>query len=114
MVYLSIKEELGVDDVDALAAIFKILADPTRLRLIRLLNAQPEMACQCHGQKFLCVNALAGQLGVSQSAVSQHLRILRQADLVSAERRGSFVHYTLNDETFQKYQQALQQMWEVN
>ncbi len=45
---------------------------------------------------MLCVNALAGQLGITQSAVSQHLKILRQAGFVTSERRGYYIHYRLN------------------
>ena len=44
----------------------------------------------------LCVGALAARLNVTQSAVSQHLRILRDAGFVSPERRGYFIHYRLN------------------
>lgn len=47
---------------------------------------------------MLCVNALANQLGITQSAVSQHLKILRQAGFVTSERRGYFIHYRLNPE----------------
>ena len=54
-------------------------------------------------------DALAHKLGVSQSAVSQHLRVLRQAGLVRGERRGAFVHYTLDPDGLTKYQAALQE-----
>ena len=76
-----------MEDVTELAELFKILSDPTRLKLIRLLRE--------HGGA-LCVNALAQRLGVTQSAVSQHLRVLRGAGLVHGERQGPRVHYTLN------------------
>jgi DNA-binding transcriptional ArsR family regulator len=57
----------------------------------------------------LCVNALAHQLGVTQSAVSQHLRILRQAGLVSGDRRGSFMHYSVDPDGLKKYREALRE-----
>jgi DNA-binding transcriptional ArsR family regulator len=100
-----------MDEIEELAEIFKALSDPTRLRLVRLLSDQSETMCQstCDGQKFLCVNALAHKLGVTQSAVSQHLRILRQAGLVSGERRGSFMHYSIDKEGLAKYKAALRQ-----
>jgi len=44
----------------------------------------------------LCVGALAARLNVTQSAVSQHLRILRDAGFDAPERRGYFIHYRLN------------------
>jgi DNA-binding transcriptional ArsR family regulator len=94
-----------MDDVEKLAEIFKGLADPTRLRLVKLLNtrvlAEGE-ADEC-GPGPLCVNALAHRLGITQSAVSQHLRILKQAGLVRGERRGSFMHYSLDHAGLEQY-----------
>jgi DNA-binding transcriptional ArsR family regulator len=93
-----------MDKIEKLVEIFKALSDPTRLRLVKLLNdCQPGV---CKGGP-LCVNALAHQLGVTQSAVSQHLRILRQAGLVSGARRGSFMHYSLDLDGLKKYRAAL-------
>ena len=76
-------------------AVFKALADPTRLRLVMLLCHQPV-------SDALCVNALAGILGVSQSAVSQHLRILKNIGLVRGERRGYRIHYTIEHQTLDR------------
>ena len=63
-----------MESVDELAEMMKALSDPTRLRLLQLL-AQPEAAAEqqetcCGGRQFLCVNACADTLGVSQSAIS--------------------------------------------
>jgi ArsR family transcriptional regulator len=101
-----------MDEIEALAEIFKALSDPTRLRLVRLLSDQSPDMCQgtCNGRKFLCVNALAHRLDVTQSAVSQHLRVLRQAGLVRSERRGPFVHYSLDQDGLNKYKAALREM----
>lgn len=71
------------------AVLFSALSDPTRLRLLKHLQRQ-------HRPDALCVNALAGLLGVSQSAVSQHLRVLKGIGLVKGERRGYHVHYSIN------------------
>jgi DNA-binding transcriptional ArsR family regulator len=49
-------------------------------------------------------------LNVTQSAVSQHLRILKQVGLVRGERRGSFVHYTLEQEGITKYKALLSEI----
>ena len=90
-----------MNEIEELAETFKALSDPTRLRLVTLLREQPRVECpgaECNGTGFLCVNALAHRLGVTQSAVSQHLRVLRQAGLVRGERRGPFVHYSLDAE----------------
>ena len=78
----------GSDPAAELARIFKILSVDTRVRIVQMLRERP-----------LCVNALATRLGVSHSAVSQHLRILWEAGLVSPEKRGYWVHYSLDDET---------------
>ena len=51
----------------------------------------------------LCVNALASRLDVSQSAVSQHLRVLRHTGLVKSERRGSSVHYLLDIDSLKQH-----------
>ncbi len=77
------------------AAIFAALADPTRLRLVKLL------CCQ-RVPDALCVNALAMRLGITQSAVSQHLRVLRAIGLVKGERRGYHIHYFVNREALER------------
>jgi ArsR family transcriptional regulator len=89
-----------MDEIEELTEIFKALSDPTRLRLVRLLSAS---------EGALCVNALARQLEVSQSAVSQHLRVLRQARLVRGERRGYFVHYSLDLDRLEQYKASLRE-----
>ena len=95
-----------MDEIEELAEIFKALSDPTRLRLVKLLSECS--SGECDGGA-LCVNALAHRLGVTQSAVSQHLRVLRHAGLVNGERRGPFVHYSLAQDGLEKYKAALRQ-----
>lgn len=70
----------------------KAIADPTRLKILQLLSKCRRKDCE----PMICVNALAKQLNITQSAVSQHLKILRQAGFVKSERRGYFIHYRLN------------------
>jgi DNA-binding transcriptional ArsR family regulator len=98
-------------DLQSLSDIFKALADPTRLRLLKLLAGQSIVFCggECDGRPFLCVGALAERLKVTQSAVSQHLRILRQAGLVKGERRGAFMHYSIDDEGIGRYRALVAQ-----
>ena len=64
---------------------FRAFADPTRLRLLNLLQAQPE-ACVCD---------LVSVLGLPQAKVSRHLGRLREAGLVHARREGPWMHYRL-------------------
>ena len=82
-------EQANQDINEEHAAIFAAFSDPTRLRLVKLLAHQETPGA-------MCVNALASTLGVSQSAVSQHLRILKNIGLVSGERQGYRIHYTIN------------------
>ncbi len=86
-----------MDNVKDLARVFKALSDETRLRLVLLLADQ-------RAEGALCVGALANRLGVSQSAVSQHLAVLRAAGLVIDERRGYYVHYRVNRRRLAEWQ----------
>jgi len=70
-----------------LAETFQALADPTRVRLISAL-AEGE----------LCVYDLAALIGLSQSAVSHQLRLLRDLRLVKFRKEGRVVYYSLDDE----------------
>jgi len=88
-------ENVAIDTTEQQAALFAALADPTRLKLVKLLSRQRE-------PHALCVNALAGLLGVSQSAVSQHLRVLKSIGLVKGERRGYHVHYFINQDALER------------
>jgi DNA-binding transcriptional ArsR family regulator len=57
--------------------------------------------------RVLCVGALASQLDVTQGAVSQHLRVMRDAGLVIDEKRGYYVHYRLNEQTLAKWREQI-------
>jgi len=84
-----------LENADEQATIFSALADPTRLKLVKLL-------CRQRDPDALCVNALAGLLGVTQSAVSQHLRVLRAIGLVKGKRRGYHIHYFVNQDMLKR------------
>ena len=70
-----------------LAATFKALADPTRVRIVSVL-AQTE----------LCVCDLAATLGMTQSAISHQLRLMSDMRLVKSRKEGRMVYYALDDE----------------
>lgn len=70
-----------------LAETFKALSDPTRVRIISALS---------HAE--LCVCDLAAVLGMSQSAISHQLRLLRTLRLVKRDKRGRMVYYSLDDD----------------
>ncbi len=94
------------DTIKEQAAIFGVLADPTRLRLLKLL-------CHQHEPDALCVNALVGILGISQPAISQHLRVLKSVGLVKGERRGYHVHYAVDLEALKHYQELVSEVLSV-
>ncbi len=81
-----------MDKVEETSKYLKAIADPTRLKIIQLLNSS----------KPLCVNAIARRLNLTQSAISQHLRILRQLNLVIGKRAGYHIHYQSNNDEFLK------------
>jgi len=82
-----------MDKIVKIALIYKAFSDPTRLMILKLLIKN----------KFLCVNAITKRLSVKQSAVSQHLRILRQTELVKSERISNYIHYSLNHEKLKEF-----------
>lgn len=77
-----------MEDYKKAVKIFKILSVETRIKIIELLKG-----------RSLCVNALSQSLKITPAAVSQHLRILRDADVVIAEKKGYYVHYIVNTKT---------------
>ncbi|WP_321283810.1 metalloregulator ArsR/SmtB family transcription factor [uncultured Vibrio sp.] len=81
------EQALHTDEYDAMAALFKAMGDPNRLRLLWAL-----------GHEEMCVCDLAALLGSSESAVSHQLRMLRQMALVKNRRQGQVLYYRLNDD----------------
>jgi len=77
---------LGIRTVEAVAEVFKLLGDPTRVRLVDALT---------HGER--CVCDLAQLVGLTESAVSHQLRLLRAARLVRVRRAGRLAYYSLDD-----------------
>jgi ArsR family transcriptional regulator len=76
---------LPVEDAEQLARALKVIADPARLRLLSLIQAQPDgEACVCH---------LTEPLGLSQPTVSHHLKVLLDAGLVEREQRGRWAYF---------------------
>ena len=75
-----------------LTKVFKALSDNNRLKIFMFLSS-----------RTLCVNALVNCLGISQPAVSQHLRVLRETGLVNAEKRGYWMHYSANKKRVEQF-----------
>lgn len=82
------KTHLLSDDLaQRTAEIFKILGDPTRIKLLQILAKQE-----------LCVCDIAAVLDMGQSAISHQLRLLRSARLVKYRKEGKMVWYSLDDD----------------
>ena len=80
------RERIGEDQVVELAEMFRLMSDPTRLRIILACLDAP-----------VSVGDMAEGLGISASLVSHHLRLLRAARLLQADRRGRQVFYVVGD-----------------
>ena len=76
------------ETLEQIAALFKGFADPTRVHILCLLMTREE----------LCVTDIAENSGVSQSAVSHQLRLLKQMHLIKSRREGKNICYSLADD----------------
>lgn len=75
-----------IETLYKLADLFKIFGDSTRIRILDTLSRQE-----------LCVQDIADELSMTQSAISHQLRILKQADLIKFRREGKAIFYSLAD-----------------
>jgi ArsR family transcriptional regulator len=69
------------------AALFKALSDETRLRILKAISHMNEM-CECN---------IVPVFGLSQPTISYHLKVLREAGLITSERRGQWVWHRVNE-----------------
>lgn len=76
-------EPLGAEEAVELAALVKAIADPVRLRLLSLVA--------CHEGGEACVCDLTGAFELTAPTISHHLKVLREAGLLTAERRGTWI-----------------------
>jgi ArsR family transcriptional regulator len=83
---MAVRDRIGEDQVVELAEMFRLMSDPTRLRIILASLDAP-----------VSVGDMAEGLNISASLVSHHLRLLRAARLLQAERRGRQVFYVVGD-----------------
>jgi DNA-binding transcriptional ArsR family regulator len=88
--------------VQALADTFRILGDPTRVRIVDAL-----------AQGQLCVHEISERIGISESAISHQLRLMRSMRIVRGRREGRCVYYTLDDQhVLDLFQQGLRHVSE--
>jgi ArsR family transcriptional regulator len=83
-----VREPLPPAGAEELAPLFKALADPVRLRLLSLIA--------CHDGGESCVCDLLDAFDMTAPSVSYHLKVLREARLISSERCGTWVYYRVN------------------
>ena len=92
-------EPLSPAGADEMAALFKAVADPVRLRLLSLIA--------CHDSGESCVCDLLDAFDMTAPSVSYHLKILREAGLISSERRGTWVYYRVNPDVMARMSAVL-------
>ena len=92
-------EPLPESGAQELALLFKAVADPVRLRLLSLIA--------CHDGGESCVCDLLDAFDMTPPSVSYHLKILREAGLISSQRRGTWVYYRVNPEVMARMSAVL-------
>ena len=85
-----------------LAGFFDLLSVEPRVRILQLLKRKPA-----------CVTELTSQLGISIQATSQHLRLLRNAGMVTNIKRGVYVYYLLEKKQFARIQKAANELFKI-
>lgn len=90
----------GKSGADDLAAGFRLLGDPTRLKLLGILAGR-----ECDD---VCACDLSDTLELTPATISHHMKKLVEADIVAVERRGRWAHYRLLPDAFTPLRQALE------
>jgi DNA-binding transcriptional ArsR family regulator len=88
-------------DAEKLAGMFKLLSVEARIRIVQVLK-----------RRGMCVTELTSQLGITPSATSQHLRVLKDARLVKFQKRGLNVYYSLDKQTIERMRKATGELFE--
>lgn len=94
-----VREPLGEQSAAELAAIFRALSDPIRLRLLSSIASR-------EGQEA-CVCDLSVGIELTQPTISHHLKVLRETGLLTSERRASWVYYRVVPEALQRLSNVL-------
>lgn len=94
-----VREPLTAGQSVDLARVFKALGDPVRLRLLSLIAS--------HEGGEACVCDLTGAFELSGPTISHHLKVLREAGLITGERRGTWVYYRVAPQVLQQLSDVL-------
>ena len=84
--------EIGEEEFDRILNILSVSTDKTRMKILFLLMENEEM----------CICELSSLLGITRSAVSQHLSILKEMSLLSSRKDGKFVYYSIKNKNIRK------------
>lgn len=77
--------------METLVKVFKALSDETRLKILMIISS-----------KVMCQKGISKHLQISDSAVSQHIKILKEANILTGYKEGYYVFYKINDEVFKE------------
>jgi ArsR family transcriptional regulator len=86
-----------------MSEVFKALGDPKRLRIIRMLASNME--------NNLCVADIAKKLYITQSAASQHIKVLKNVDILEPNRKGFRVYYNINKKVLNTYKENMDELF---
>jgi DNA-binding transcriptional ArsR family regulator len=89
-------------DAGKMAGMFKLFSVEARVRIVQALK-----------RRGLCVTEITSQLGISQEATSQHLRILRDAGIVKCQKRGFHVYYSLDKHNMALMHEAISALYQT-
>ncbi|GAB34678.1 ArsR/SmtB family transcription factor [Gordonia otitidis] len=96
---------VGAEDAARWAGALRALGDPVRLRLLSEVSRSPGgEACVCD---------ISGPFELAQPTISHHLKVLREAGLVSSERRATWVYYRVNSEALEQLSEVLSALSET-
>ena len=86
-----------------MASVFKSLGDEKRLKIVKMLASNMN--------EIFCVSDVAQQLGISQPAASQHIRVLKSIGILDENRRGFRVFYTINLDAMNEYKKSIDELF---
>lgn len=94
-----VRQPLSAEQAVELSRLFKAIGDPVRLRLLSLIAS--------HAGGEACVCDLTGVFDLTGPTISHHLKVLREAGLISGERRGTWVYYRAHPEALRRLSEVL-------
>ncbi|AKB80828.1 putative transcriptional regulator [Methanosarcina barkeri 3] len=91
------------DHIKNMAEVLKSLGDEKRLKIIKILASNKD--------EVFCVSDIAQQLGISQPATSQHIKVLKNVGILEENRRGFRVFYTINANVLAEYKKDIDELF---